>query len=181
MLFSLWSSLRIAIENPSPQIQVIEWFFLVVSGICFLAVIAKLFPFLYRTIMQRVPRLNKILTNQNASWFFVPLVLLSTFIGFPTNIILNWSKLQGISLYILVVVLVCWIVAYLWVFVAMVSQIGKKGRIIGGIASVIIIGNAINAFQSDVLAGCMLLVIGVASIILVIKPPKGIWHFQEVV
>lgn len=181
MLFILWVSLRSAIENPPPRIQVIEWFFLVVSGICFLAVIAKLFPFSYRTIMQRVPRLNKILTNQNASWFFVPLVLLATLIGFPTNIILNWSKLQVIDLSISVVGLVCWMVAYIFVFIAMVSQIGKRGRIIGGIASVIIIGSAINAFQSNVLAGCILLGIGVASIIIVIKPPKGIWHFQEVV
>jgi hypothetical protein len=181
MLFSLWASVRSAIENPSLLIQVIEWFFLVVSGICFLAVIAKLFPSLHGAIMQRVPRLNKILTNQNASWFFVPLVLLATLIGFPTNIILNWSKLQVIDLSISVVGLVCWMVAYIFVFIAMVSQIGKRGRIIGGIASVIIIGSAINAFQSNVLAGCILLGIGVVSIIIVIKPPKRIWHFQEVV
>jgi len=182
LFLSFWVSLRSAIENPSLSIKLIEWFFLGLSGILLLVVFAKLlFPPLNRKIIQRILRLNKTLTEQKLSLFFAALVFFTTLIGFPTSIIMSWAKLQPIDVSISVVGLVCWMVAYLLVLVGIASRIGRSRQILGGIISVIIIVQAINALKSNVLAGLIVLGIGVASIIIVTKKPKPPWHLSELV
>lgn len=181
LFFSFWASLRSAIENPSLLMQLIEWFLLGLSGILLLAVFTQpLFPIFRRILAKHIPRLDRIVTRENVSRVFVSLVFFTTLIGFPTHIITKWSELQGIDVPISAVGLVCWIIAYLLVLVGIVSRIGRNGQIIGGIISVIIIWNAINAFKSDDLAGWILLGIGVSSIIIVITKPK-FWHLWQVV
>ena len=49
---------------------------------------------------------------------------------------------------------------------------GKVGQVIGGIITAIILWRGIDAIFSDVLAGSILTVIGVVSIVIVITKPK---------
>ena len=181
LFFSFWATLR-TVDNPTPLIERVAWFFLALSGILLLSIFTQpLFPLFRRILAKYVPRLNRIVTRENVSWFFVSLVFYTTFLGFPVNIVMKWSKLQAIDISISIVGLVCWMIAYVLVLVSIVSRLGRKGQVIGGIVSASIIGYAINAFRSNVLAGLIVLVIGVASIIISIKPPKTPWHLSQVV
>lgn len=172
LFFSFWATLR-TVDNPTHFIQGIAWFFLALSGILLLSVFTEpLFPSFRRILAKHIPRLDRIVTPESISQFFVSLVFYTTFLGFPINIAMRWSKLQGIDIPISVVGLVCWMIAYVLFLVSIVSRLGRKGQIIGGIAGVIIIGYAINAFKSNVLAGLIVLGIGVSSIIIAIKKPK---------
>lgn len=181
LFLSFWVSLRSTIENPTLLMQVIEWFFLGLSGILLLAVFTKpLFPFLHRTINQSIPRLSNILTGQNVSGFFISLVFFTTLIGFPTNIIMSWSDLPVLDISISVIGLVLWMIAYLLALVSIASRMGKNGQIIGGIFSALIIWSAINSFKSNVLAGWILVGIGVISIVIVIFRPKS-WNLRQMI
>lgn len=172
LFFSFWATLR-TVDNPTHFIQGIAWFFLALSGILLLSVFTEpLFPSFRRILAKHIPRLDRIVTPESVSQFFVSLAFYTTFLGFPINIVMKWSKLQGIDVPISVVGLVCWMIAYVLFLVSIVSRLGRKGQIIGGIVGVIIIGYAINAFKSNVLAGLIVLGIGVSSIIIAIKKPK---------
>ena len=179
LFFSFWMTLRI-VDSPAPLMNAITWFFLVLSGILLLSVFAQpLFPYLQKVMARRSPFFIKFVNRQNVSWFFTLLVFFTTLIGFPTNIITNWSQLTVIDVSISVVGLVLWMIAYLLVLVGITSQT-KGGQIMGGVISALIIWSAINSFKSNVLAGWILIGIAVVSIIIAIFRPK-VWDFWQIV
>ena len=180
LFFSFWATLR-TVDNPTPLIERVAWFFLALSGILLLSIFTQpLFPLFRRILAKHIPRLNRIVTRENVGWFFASLVFFTTLLGFPTNIIMKWSELQMIDVSISVIGLACWIIAYLLVLVSITSRRGKVGQIISSIISAFIILSAINAFKSNVLAGWILIGIGAISIIIVIKKPKS-WALLQIV
>lgn len=184
LLFSFWITLRI-VDSPTLLMKAAAWFVLALSGILLVSVLLRpLFPVFQRILAKHIPRLNRIVnrivTSKNVRWFFVALVFFTTLIGFPVNIAMNLSKLQGIALVISLIGLACWLIAYLLVLVSISSRIGKVGQILSGIVSAGIIGMGINAFESSVLVGSVLIGIGAISIIIAITKPKY-WDLLEMV
>ncbi|MDD5500740.1 MAG: hypothetical protein PHH57_03525 [Candidatus Omnitrophica bacterium] len=180
LFFSFWVTLRV-VDSPAPFMEVIAWFFLALSGILLLSVLAQpSFPFLQKLLTRNIPRVSKIINGQNIKNFFIPLVFFTTLIGFPTNIILSWSKLSVTDVSISVVGLVFWMIAYLLVLVGISSRRGRVGQILSGIISAIIVWRALDTFKSNPLAGWILVGIAVISIVIVILRPKS-WNLWQMV
>ena len=180
LFFGFWTTLR-TIDSSALLIKGVDWFVLALSGILLLSVFTRpLYPIFQKILAKHIPRLSRVVTRKNVSWFFVVLVFFTALIGLPANIVMSWSELQGIDFVISLIGLACWLIAYLLVLVSISSRIGKVGQILGGIVSASIIGMGINAFKSSVLVGSVLIVIGAISIIISIKKPKY-WDLLEMV
>jgi hypothetical protein len=166
LFFSFWAFL-FTVDTSTLLIRGMAWFSLGLSGILLLSIFIT--PFIPRL---REKRLYQIMTNRNVRLFFVVLVFFITLLGFPLNTIQSWSKLEGIYRNISIVALVLWVVAYLLVLISIAARMERFGQIIGGIISAVILWRGIDAFCSDKLAGIILLLIGIISIVIVIKKPN---------
>jgi hypothetical protein len=180
LFFSFWMTLKI-VNSPEPFMRAVSLFFLIISGILLLAVFAQpLMPLFRKFILRYAPlELSKIVNGKNIKWLFATLVFFTTLVGFPTDVILNWSNLQTTDVYISVIGLVLWLIAYVLVLVGIVSKT-RVGQILGGIISFLILFSAKNAFSSNTTAGWILVGIGVISLLIVLLRPKY-WDLSQII
>jgi len=161
LFFSLWLLLQMIEELPPVQ-QCIGWFFLGLSAVLFCSIF--------------IPPLRKLLIRPGLGGFFPPLIFFVSLIGFAIALATSWSNLEGVSRTISVLGGIAWFIAYILVLARVAAELGRKGFWAGIVICIALIGNGIYvAFTSDVLAGIILVVLGIISMVVVIKKPP-IWH-----
>jgi hypothetical protein len=163
LFFGFWLSLQ-AFNELSALQQGIGWFFLGLSAVLF----CSIFP---------LP-IQKLLTNPGVGGFFVALIFFVSLMGFAFSLVQSWSNLEGGSylMYISVIGGNLWFIAFFLVLVRIVAELERVGLWFGiAICIVTVVIGIYNAITSDILAGIILIALGLGSIVVVIKKPR-IWH-----
>jgi hypothetical protein len=163
LFFSFWISLQIFGEL-SPLQQGIGWFSLVLSAVLFCSIF--------------ILPLQKLLTRPGLSGSFISLIFFISLTGFTITLVQSWSNLEDTPhlLYISVIGGVLWFIAYILVLVRMIAELGRAGFWFSIVPCSAIIGIGLHkAITSDVLAGIIMVALGIGAIVIVIKKPP-IWH-----
>jgi len=158
LFFSFWIALQLA-GNLTPLMEGMAWFFLVLSAILLCSIFI-------------IP-LNRFLTKPKVSGFFEPIVFFVTLFAFTLTLISSWTNLEGLPHTISVYGGILWVIAYLLVLIAIVVQMRRVGRFMGLAVGLFLIGDGIyQIVSSDVLAGVVLLTLGILSIVIVFTKPQ---------
>ena len=161
LFFSLWLSLQPFGELSLFQ-QGIGGFFLFLSAVMFCSIFMKC--------------LRDFLNKPSLISFLLPVIFFASLMGFAFSLVQSWTNLEGTSLYISIIGGALWLIAYFLILIRIVAELGKIGFWMGTVIGIALIGKGIyDAFTSDVVAGIILIALGIGTIVIVVKKPP-IWH-----
>jgi len=160
LFFTFWLSLRTIGQLQTLQ-EVLSWFFLGLSVVLWLSIFIQ--PL--RTVFGK-PKVVKVV---------LLLVFFASIIGFAFSLVGSLFYMKGFTQELSLVLGLLWIVAYFLVIVRSATTI-RITRIASILASLTFVGFGIYRFiNSQILAGALLVALGIAALVIAAKKP-GMWH-----
>jgi len=167
--FSFWISLKM-IDKLPPFLQVAAWFFLVLSAVLWLSIL--------------IQPLRNLLIRPCVSGIILPLIFFVPLLGFTISFASSLSNLEGAYRTISAIGGFLWIIAYLLVMMMVAAELNRVGFWLGIALGIVLIGvgayhigiGTCKALTSDIIAGIILVALGIGSTVVVIKKPSIIWH-----
>lgn len=160
LFFTFWLSLRTIGQLQTLQ-EVLSWFCLGLSVVLWLSIF--------------IQPLRTVFDKPKARAVFLPVVFFVSIMSFALSLVGSLSDIGGFTRELSLVLGLLWIVAYFLVIVRSATTV-RITRIASILASLTFVGFGIYRFiNSQILAGALLVALGIASLVIIAKRP-GMWH-----